>query len=204
MVSLGNCKINSFFGVVVVCIFFISSPVRGFIRVLKFIAEFDFTQNPLILNFNQTFSIDKVSDIKDSFTTERPRLPVIFIVTPYDRKLSQHTRSTPSALIVYHMKKLARTLLENMTASFHQFKLPDIKVSSSPEFESEWFGQDNLILFFVDISDSPKAKLVNVRRNHQAEHQGHSQRVSSNRISHEHLLQANVVLCGAQARYAYN
>ena len=108
--------------------FLISSPIKGFIRILKFMSEFDFSQNPLIFNFNQIFSIDKMNDITNSFMSERSRLPIIFIVTPYDRKLSYHTRSTPNLQIVYHTKKLSQSLLSTLIVTSNLFKIPDIKV----------------------------------------------------------------------------
>lgn len=109
-----------------------NSPLKGFIRVLKFFSEFDFASNPVILNFSQTFSFDKLNDIADTFAAERPRLPPIFIVTPYDRKQSYHTKQTPNPLIVYHVKKLAHSFLDYLVSSLPEFKISPIKDCLKP------------------------------------------------------------------------
>lgn len=106
-----------------------SSHIAGFFNIIKFIAEFDFVTNPMILNFNDNLSSERVDAIKENFMSNRTKHPVMFIVTPYDRKLSYHTRSTPIHLIVHHMKKLAKALYDNLSESIQLFKAPDIKVN---------------------------------------------------------------------------
>lgn len=90
---------------------------------LKFYADFDFARTCLIFNFNQSLSVEKVSEIRSDFLANRGQLPPVYVVTPYDSPFSSshHTRSKPSLLIVHHFQKLARLAVEQCKSSLNHF-----------------------------------------------------------------------------------
>uniref|UniRef100_A0A8D3DKR0 Nucleolar protein 6 n=1 Tax=Scophthalmus maximus TaxID=52904 RepID=A0A8D3DKR0_SCOMX len=67
------------------------SPQVGFLRFLHLLSSFDWRNNPLIVNLN-----NQLTEIKNDFMASRESLPVMFIATPKDKKLSMWTKRAPS------------------------------------------------------------------------------------------------------------
>eukprot|EP00064_Thunnus_orientalis_P006231 superscaffoldBa00000642_g6247 len=84
------------------------SPQVGFLRFLHLLSSFDWRNNPLVVNLNNQFTgkhshthsffppSPDYTEIKNDFMASRESLPVMFIATPKDKKLSMWTKRAPS------------------------------------------------------------------------------------------------------------
>ncbi|XP_027625610.1 nucleolar protein 6 isoform X2 [Tupaia chinensis] len=88
-----------------------SSPQVGFLRFLFLVSTFDWKNNPLVVNLNNELTADEQVEIRSGFLAARTRLPVMFIVTPQDRKNSVWTQDGPSAQILQQLVVLAAEAL---------------------------------------------------------------------------------------------
>ncbi|KAF7494432.1 Nucleolar protein 6 [Sarcoptes scabiei] len=104
-----------------------NSHLSCFIRLLDFIVNFDFVANPIIINFNNKLTSERVSNLRESFANNRSKWPFMTIISSYDRKPSYHTINSPDAKIVLHLKKLAGHSLQQMREALQSFHQPEIK-----------------------------------------------------------------------------
>ncbi|XP_061622866.1 nucleolar protein 6 [Phyllopteryx taeniolatus] len=72
------------------------SPQVGFLRFLHLLSFFDWRNNPLVVNFNKQLTVADYTEIKNDFMASREYLPVMFIATPRDKKLSMWTKRAPT------------------------------------------------------------------------------------------------------------
>ncbi|XP_056398699.1 nucleolar protein 6 isoform X2 [Hyla sarda] len=84
-----------------------SSPQVGFLRFLNLLASYDWKNSPLIVNLNGDLTDDDLVEIQNDFTSARTELPVMFIATPKDRKMSVWTKEKPTAQFLQRLIILA-------------------------------------------------------------------------------------------------
>lgn len=73
-----------------------SSSACGFRRFLMLVAQHDWGQNPLVVNFDDQLKSDEITHLKDLMNEDRSKYPPIVIYTPYDKEISPFTRPHPS------------------------------------------------------------------------------------------------------------
>uniref|UniRef100_A0A8D3E2S2 Nucleolar protein 6 n=1 Tax=Scophthalmus maximus TaxID=52904 RepID=A0A8D3E2S2_SCOMX len=83
------------------------SPQVGFLRFLHLLSSFDWRNNPLIVNLN-----NQLTEIKNDFMASRESLPVMFIATPKDKKLSMWTKRAPSVQMLQRAVMVAAESLK--------------------------------------------------------------------------------------------
>ncbi|XP_066143685.1 nucleolar protein 6 isoform X2 [Euwallacea fornicatus] len=110
------------------------SPQISFLRFLKFFSEFQWEQQPLIVNFNEEISKEDLRELRDKFTENRIFLQPLYIVTPYDQGQSFFTAPNPSREILCRVKQLAKTALE-LTVSSSFVPRFDVKDLFRPNME---------------------------------------------------------------------
>ncbi|KAJ8006168.1 hypothetical protein DPEC_G00125440 [Dallia pectoralis] len=113
------------------------SPQVGFLRFLHLVSSFDWRNNPLVVNLNGQLTAADYTEIKNDFMASRESLPVMFIATPKDKKLSMWTKQSPSVQMLQRVVLLAAEslkVLENqlMDASLKQ----DIRVAMRPPLDA--------------------------------------------------------------------
>ncbi|XP_073536523.1 nucleolar protein 6 isoform X2 [Phyllobates terribilis] len=113
-----------------------SSPQVGFLRFLNLLASYDWKSSPLIVNFNGDLTDADFSEIQNDFTATRDKLPVMFIATPKDRKMSVWTKKKPTAQI---LQRLIILTSESLTTVEKQLMQPsessDIKMIFRPPLD---------------------------------------------------------------------
>ncbi|KAF7651428.1 hypothetical protein LDENG_00111260 [Lucifuga dentata] len=113
------------------------SPQVGFLRFLYLLSSFDWRNNPLVVNLNNQFTAADYTDIKNDFMASRESLPVMFIATPKDKKLSLWTKRAPSVQILQRMVTVAA---ESLKVLEHQLtdgsKIQDVRVAMRPPLDA--------------------------------------------------------------------
>uniref|UniRef100_A0A3Q2T078 Nucleolar protein 6 n=1 Tax=Fundulus heteroclitus TaxID=8078 RepID=A0A3Q2T078_FUNHE len=89
-----------------------SSPQVAFLRFLRLLAAFDWRNNPLVVNLNSQLTAAEYTEIKNDFMASRESLPVMFIATPKDKKLSLWTRRAPSVQMLQRVMLVAAESLK--------------------------------------------------------------------------------------------
>ncbi|KAI4467643.1 nucleolar rna-associated protein [Holotrichia oblita] len=82
-------------------------PQVAFLRFLKYVIDFDWKLNPVIVNFNDDISKSELSDIEARFQQNRNSYPDLYVVTPYDQSKSSFTKQHPSKHILKRIRLLA-------------------------------------------------------------------------------------------------
>uniref|UniRef100_A0A8D3A8K2 Nucleolar protein 6 n=1 Tax=Scophthalmus maximus TaxID=52904 RepID=A0A8D3A8K2_SCOMX len=88
------------------------SPQVGFLRFLHLLSSFDWRNNPLIVNLNNQLTATDYTEIKNDFMASRESLPVMFIATPKDKKLSMWTKRAPSVQMLQRAVMVAAESLK--------------------------------------------------------------------------------------------
>ncbi|CAG0914528.1 unnamed protein product [Notodromas monacha] len=81
----------------------------------SFIAGFDFTTLPIVLNFEKPIQcqyMESIAAVKAEFVERRKELPPIVIITPFDHSGCEWTRSGPSWPVLLHLKKLCKAAVD--------------------------------------------------------------------------------------------
>ncbi|XP_068121202.1 nucleolar protein 6 [Hyperolius riggenbachi] len=113
-----------------------SSPQVGFLRFLNLLASFDWKNCPLIVNLNNDLTDEEIKGIQDEFSAGRSQLPVMFIATPKDRKLSVWTKKQPTAQILQRLIVLAAESLPTLEKQLMEpSDNTDIKVVFRPPLD---------------------------------------------------------------------
>ncbi|XP_061584958.1 nucleolar protein 6 [Cololabis saira] len=114
-----------------------SSPQVGFLRFLHLLSSFDWRNNPLIVNLNNQLTASDYTEIKNGFMASRESLPVMFIATPKDKKLSMWTKRAPS---VQMLQRVMMVAAESLKVLEHQLmdssQIQDIRVVMRPPLEA--------------------------------------------------------------------
>ncbi|XP_057371502.1 nucleolar protein 6-like [Daphnia carinata] len=89
------------------------SPQVAFFRFLQLVACYDWSSQPLIINFNNDLTPEEIRDIETSVAAQRSQLksPLV-LVTPYDPSGVAFTRSTPPLPVWSRLMILARESLK--------------------------------------------------------------------------------------------
>jgi U3 small nucleolar RNA-associated protein 22 len=72
----------------------------AFLRFLHFMATFDFKDDPIIINTDDSFTLDHISTIKKRFSDEREKLPAVFIATPQVYCQTRYGHTHTSCLVL--------------------------------------------------------------------------------------------------------
>ncbi|XP_071965006.1 nucleolar protein 6-like [Antedon mediterranea] len=85
-----------------------SLPLVGFYRFLKLLINYDWNGSPVIVNFNNEMTVSDRETLKNYFSNNRANLPVLFVVTPWDREESVWTKKSPTVQILHRLILLAK------------------------------------------------------------------------------------------------
>uniref|UniRef100_A0AAQ5XVI0 Nucleolar protein 6 n=1 Tax=Amphiprion ocellaris TaxID=80972 RepID=A0AAQ5XVI0_AMPOC len=108
----------------------------GFLRFLHLLSSFDWKNNPLVVNLNNQLTAADYTEIKNGFMASRESLPVMFIATPKDKKLSMWTRRAPNVQMLQRVMMVAAEslkVLEQQLMDGNQIQ--DVKVVMRPPLE---------------------------------------------------------------------
>uniref|UniRef100_A0AAX7TI89 Nucleolar protein 6 n=1 Tax=Astatotilapia calliptera TaxID=8154 RepID=A0AAX7TI89_ASTCA len=114
-----------------------SSPQVAFLRFLHLLSSFDWRNNPLIVNLNNQLTAVDYPEIKNGFMATRESLPVMFIATPKDKKLSMWTKRSPSIQMLQRVIMVAAEslkVLENQLIDGSQKQ--DVRVILRPPLDA--------------------------------------------------------------------
>ncbi|XP_075696499.1 nucleolar protein 6 isoform X2 [Rhinoderma darwinii] len=113
-----------------------SSPQVGFLRFLNLMASYDWKNSPLVVNLNGELTDADLAEIQNDFTSSRTELPVMFIATPKDRKMSLWTKEEPTAQILQRLIILASESLITLEKQLMQSsESSDIKMIFRPPLD---------------------------------------------------------------------
>ncbi|XP_031592054.2 nucleolar protein 6 [Oreochromis aureus] len=114
-----------------------SSPQVAFLRFLHLLSSFDWRNNPLIVNLNNQLTAVDYTEIKNGFMATRESLPVMFIATPKDKKLSMWTKRSPS---IQMLQRVIMVAAESLKVLEHQLidgsQKQDVRVILRPPLEA--------------------------------------------------------------------
>lgn len=113
------------------------SPQVGFLRFLHLLASFDWRNNPLIVNLNDQLTVADYTEIKNDFMASRESLPVMFIATPKDKKMSLWTKQAPS---VQMLQRIIVVAAESLKALERQLmsseEIQDVRLVMRPPLDA--------------------------------------------------------------------
>ncbi|XP_033827906.1 nucleolar protein 6 isoform X2 [Periophthalmus magnuspinnatus] len=113
------------------------SPQVGFLRFLHLLVSFDWRNNPLIVNLNNQLTVADYTEIKNDFMASRESLPVMFIATPKDKKVSLWTKQAPS---VQMLQRIIMVAAESLKVLERQLmcseETQDVRVALRPPLEA--------------------------------------------------------------------
>lgn len=99
-----------------------STPQAALLRFLTLISSHDWNNQPLLINLNNEFTLEDLTEIPSKFTKERSTLPLMFISTPID-KLSSMTRAHPPAPILNRLVLLAKESLKILSSQLESTQI---------------------------------------------------------------------------------
>lgn len=112
------------------------SPQVGFLRFLHLLSSFDWRNNPLVVNLNNQLTAADYTEIKNDFMASRESLPVMFIATPKDKKLSMWTKRAPSIQMLQRVVTLAAESLKVLERQLTDGgQTQDVKVVMRPPLD---------------------------------------------------------------------
>ncbi|XP_072288566.1 nucleolar protein 6 [Eucyclogobius newberryi] len=112
------------------------SPQVGFLRFLHLLASFDWKNNPLIVNLNNQLTVADYTEIKNDFMASRESLPVMFIATPKDKKMSLWTKQAPSVQVLQRVIMVAAESLKVLERQLMcSEETQDVRVVMRPPLE---------------------------------------------------------------------
>uniref|UniRef100_A0A4W5P9S1 Nucleolar protein 6 n=1 Tax=Hucho hucho TaxID=62062 RepID=A0A4W5P9S1_9TELE len=88
------------------------SPQVGFLRFLHLLSSFDWRNNPLVVNLNSQLTAADYTEIKNDFIASRESLPVMFMATPNDKKVSIWTKQAPTVQMLQRVVMVAAESLK--------------------------------------------------------------------------------------------
>ncbi|XP_017283451.1 nucleolar protein 6 isoform X2 [Kryptolebias marmoratus] len=113
------------------------SPQVGFLRFLRLLSCFDWRNNPLFVNLNNQLTAADYTEIKNDFMASRDSLPVMFIATPKDKKLSLWTKRAPS---IQMLQRVMMVAAESLKVLEHQLidgsQMQDVRVIMRPPLDA--------------------------------------------------------------------
>ncbi|XP_048255650.1 nucleolar protein 6-like isoform X1 [Haliotis rufescens] len=113
------------------------SPIVGFLRFLSILSTFDWKTQPLVVNLNNEFSKDDISDIQKKFAEDRSSLPLMCLCTPHDRLIGHWTRERPTVPILQRLVLLAQQSLQMLQQQLqHDYINADFKTIFRPPLDA--------------------------------------------------------------------
>ncbi|XP_074526984.1 nucleolar protein 6 [Halichoeres trimaculatus] len=113
------------------------SPQVGFLRFLHLLSSFDWRNNPLVVNLNNQLTAADYTEIKNDFMASRESLPVMFIATPKDKKLSLWTKRAPSVQMLQRVVMMAAESLKVLEQQLMDgSQIQDVKVVMRPPLDA--------------------------------------------------------------------
>uniref|UniRef100_A0A1A8RC09 Nucleolar protein 6 n=1 Tax=Nothobranchius pienaari TaxID=704102 RepID=A0A1A8RC09_9TELE len=113
------------------------SPQVGFLRFLHLLSSFDWRNNPLVVNLNNQLTAADYTEIKNDFMASRDSLPVMFLATPKDKKLSLWTRRAPSIQMLQRVMMVAAESLKVLECQLMDgSQMQDVRVVMRPPLEA--------------------------------------------------------------------
>ncbi|KAM9858055.1 nucleolar protein 6 [Aulostomus maculatus] len=113
------------------------SPQVGFLRFLHLLSSFDWRNNPLVVDLNKQLTAADHTEIRNDFMASRESLPVMFIATPKDKKLSMWTKRAPT---VQMLQRVVMMAAESLKVLEHQLmdggQIQDARVVMRPPLEA--------------------------------------------------------------------
>ncbi|KAI4898333.1 hypothetical protein NFI96_024564 [Prochilodus magdalenae] len=114
-----------------------SSPQVGLLRFLHLLASFDWKNSPLVVNLNGKLGAADYTEIKNHFMASRETLPVMFIATPNDKKVSIWTKEGPSVQILQRVVTVAAESLRVLEAQLvDSSQKQDVRVVFRPPLDA--------------------------------------------------------------------
>ncbi|KAM4616374.1 nucleolar protein 6 [Polymixia lowei] len=113
------------------------SPQVGFLRFLRLLSSFDWRNNPLVVNLNNQLTASDYTEIKNDFMASRESLPVMFIATPKDKKVSLWTKQAPSIQMLQRVVMVAAESLKVLEPQLMDGgQIQDVKVAMRPPLDA--------------------------------------------------------------------
>lgn len=113
------------------------SPQVGFLRFLHLLCSFDWRNNPLIVNLNNQLTAADYTEIKNDFMASRESLPVMFVATPKDKKMSIWTKLAPSVQMLQRVVMVAAESLKVLEPQLMDAsQIQDVRVAMRPPLEA--------------------------------------------------------------------
>ncbi|XP_030756647.1 nucleolar protein 6 [Sitophilus oryzae] len=111
------------------------TPQISFLRFLKFISEFQWELQPLVVNFNDELSKEDLADLESKFQQHSDTIQPLYIITPYDQGASLFTKESPTREILIRIRQLANITLNLMSESVIEQKFFDLTGFFSPNMD---------------------------------------------------------------------
>ncbi|KAH1001156.1 hypothetical protein HUJ04_013403 [Dendroctonus ponderosae] len=89
-----------------------STPQLAFLRFLKFISEFQWELQPLIVNFNDELTGENIASLEEKVQEKRAQVQPLYIITPCDQGQSVFTTSSPTREVLNRVQQLAEASLK--------------------------------------------------------------------------------------------
>ncbi|GLG96489.1 Nucleolar protein 6 [Gryllus bimaculatus] len=100
----------------------------GLLHFLRLVSSTDWLTVPIIVNLNSEFTRERIAELETQFHSSRQSLPPLFLATPYDRSVSQCTRTAPTLQMLMRLGTLASEALkmfqEQLLVSKQPYLLP--------------------------------------------------------------------------------
>ncbi|XP_034548589.1 nucleolar protein 6 [Notolabrus celidotus] len=113
------------------------SPQVGFLRFLHLLSSFDWRNSPLVVNLNNQITAADYTEIKNDFMASRESLPVMFIATPKDKKLSLWTKRAPTVQMLQRVVMMAAESLRVLEQQLMDgSQIQDVRVVMRPPLDA--------------------------------------------------------------------
>ncbi|CAL4075353.1 unnamed protein product, partial [Meganyctiphanes norvegica] len=83
------------------------TPHVAFLRLLQFLAKTDWKSMPVLVNLNNDFELDDITELNKRFMTQREKLPHMFVATPYELRRSGNSDDPADVEKTYYSRLLA-------------------------------------------------------------------------------------------------
>ncbi|XP_042176280.1 nucleolar protein 6-like [Oncorhynchus tshawytscha] len=112
------------------------SPQVGFLRFLHLLSSFDWRNNPLVVNLNSQLTAADYTEIKNDFIASRESLPVMFMATPSDKKVSIWTKQAPTVQMLQRVVMVAAESLKILEPQLMDTsQIQDVRVVMRPPLD---------------------------------------------------------------------
>ncbi|XP_017777485.1 PREDICTED: nucleolar protein 6 [Nicrophorus vespilloides] len=140
-------------------------PQVGFIRFLKFISEFDFNMQPVVVNFNDNLTNEQLYEMDGNFQNNRADFRDLHIITPYDEGTSIFTRESPNKDIIRVLQLLAQATYKHLTdciISQDSFKFKSVLVPNISEYNLIIHLDAKCVLKYLQKIDCTSTNVIKI------------------------------------------